>query len=88
MELSYTHRLFADIDAQMKGSMSLFDYGFREGTAPRRDTLEALQGSLGYNLRNRTRVALNYEWARRESPAFEERNYDRRRIFVSWLFPF
>lgn len=87
-ELSYTHRLFGEVDVQLKGSLSLFDYGFRQGVAPRRDTLKAVSGSLGYNLRNRTRIALNYEWARRESPAFEERNYDRRRIFGSWMFPF
>lgn len=86
--LSYTHRLFNQVDFQLRGSKSVFDYGFREGTAPRRDTLEAAAASLGYNLRNRTRIALNYEMSRRQSPAFEERNYDRSRVYFSWAFAF
>ncbi len=88
VNLSYTHRLFGSVDAQVRGSKSLFDYGFREGTAPRRDTLEAVAGSLGYNVRNRTRIALNYENARRRSPAFSQRNYDRRRLYLSWSVAF
>lgn len=85
---SYTHRLFGDIDFQARGSKSLFEYGFREGLPERTDTLESVAASIGYNIRNRTRVALNYEYARRQSPAFEERNYDRGRIYLSWLYAF
>lgn len=88
VNLSYTHRLFGEVDLQARGSRSLFDYGFREGVVPRRDTLEAWGGSLGYNLRNRTRIALNYEMARRRSPAFAERNYERERVYISWAYAF
>jgi len=86
--LAYTHRLFGEIDAQVRASKSWFDYGFREGSPARQDTLESAGASLGYNLRNRTRVSLNYELSRRRSPAFEERNYDRRRVFLSWMYAF
>jgi len=48
----------------------------------------AAGGSLGYNLRNRTRIAVNYEYARRRSVEIVSRNYDRRRIFLSWSFTF
>jgi hypothetical protein len=84
--LSYTHRLFGEVDLQGKIARSVFDYSARETEPPRKDSLDTAAGSLGYNLRNRTRIALNYEYARRRSPAFAARNYQRRRIFVSWLF--
>ena len=86
--LSYTHRLFGDVDAQVRGSRSSFKYDARETLPSHTDTLEMAAGSLGYNLRNRTRVALNYEYALRRSPAFSQRNYVRRRAYLSWLFAF
>lgn len=88
MLLSYTHRILGDVDAQVRGSKSLFDYGFRAGLPARRDTLDSVAGSVGYNLRNRTRISLNYEVARRRSPAFAQRNYDRTRAFITWLYAF
>jgi hypothetical protein len=88
LRLSYTHRIFTDIDVQLNGSVSRFEYGYREGLPPREDELSSVAGSLGYNLRNRTRVGLNYELARRRSPAFATRNYDRTRIFLSWQYAF
>ncbi len=84
--LSYTHRLFAEIDAQVRGGRSVFNYGFREGSPDRDEHLDSGAVSLGYNLRNRTRIALNYELARRRSPLVVERNYDRTRVYVSWLY--
>ena len=86
--LSYTHRLFGARDFQVRGSKSWFDYGFREGTVPRTDTLDAVAAGVGYNLRNRTRISVNYEFAKRRSPAYLERNYDRTRIYLSWDYAF
>jgi len=86
--LVYTHRLFGRVDIQGKGSRSWFDYSASETEAAHDDTLDTVAGSLGYNLPNRTRVGLNYEYARRRSPALADRNYERRRIFLSWLFAF
>ena len=86
--LAYTHRLFGEIDAQVRGGRSLFDYSARETMPAHKDTLDIAAGSLGYNLRNRTRIALNYEYSKRRSPAITSRNYDRRRIYLSWLFAF
>jgi hypothetical protein len=31
-------------------------------------------------------MALNYEFQRRRSPAYPERNFDRRRVYFSWQF--
>ena len=86
--LVYTQRLFGDVDLQGRVARSVFDYSARESEVPHEDTLDTAAGSLGYNLRNRTRIALNYEYARRRSPAIAERNYQRRRVFLSWLFAF
>ena len=84
--LVYNHRLFGNIDAQVRGGRASFGYGFREGVPPHTDTLDTVEGGVGYNLRNRTRVSFNYEYARRRSPALADRNYDRRRVFLSWTF--
>ena len=86
--VSYTHLLFGNLDAQVRGSYSLFDYEARETEPAHTDTLDQWGGSVGYNLRNRTRIALNYENARRRSPAFSDRNYERRRVYLSWMFAF
>ena len=86
--LSYTHRLFGAVDLQAKVARSLFDYSARATEPPHKDTLDTAGGSLGYNLRNRTRISMNYEYSRRRSPAFSARNYQRRRIYLSWLFAF
>lgn len=86
--LSYTHRLFYGVDVQVRGSRSAFNYGNREGAPPRQDSLDLASGGVGYNLRNRTRVSLNYEYTRRRSPAIAERNYDKRRVYASWTYAF
>lgn len=87
-QISYTNRLFGDVDAQVRLGRSVFDYNARIDAPPRTETNDTAAGSLGYNLRNRTRVAVNYEIARRRSPEKPARNYDRRRIYLSWLFAF
>ena len=84
----YTQRLIGQVDLQGQASHSSFDYGRRAGAEDRQDTLESYNGNLGYNLRNRTRVAMNYEYARRRSPSIAERNYIRRRIYLSWMVAF
>jgi hypothetical protein len=86
--LTYTHRLFGAVDVQGRVARSLFDYSARATEPPHKDTLDSAAGSLGYNLRNRTRIALNYEYSRRRSPALSARNYQRRRVYLSWLFAF
>lgn len=86
--LSYTHRLFGAVDAQARGGKSFFDYGYRAGLAAHQDSLDIAGASVGYNLRNRTRISLNYEFSRRRSAELPERNYDRRRAYAAWTFAF
>ena len=85
---SYTHQLFGEVDAQVKGGKSFFDYGFTETSPARQDKLDLVGGSVGYNFRNRTRLSLNYELARRRSPQLSERNYDRRRVYLAWALAY
>src|SRR5204863_5564352 len=86
--ISYTQRLGGQWDAQVRGSAAQYEYDAQETTPAHTDTLDSAGGSLGYNLRNRSRLAVNYEFSRRRSPALPERNYERRRIYLSWLFAF
>jgi len=86
--LSYTHRLFGGVDAQVMGSKSRFDFGYTETSPARQETLDIVSASVGYNLRNRTRISVNYEFAKRRSPELLERNYDRRRAFLAWNFAY
>ncbi len=86
--VAYTHRLFGAVDAQVLGTHAAFDYEARPTLPAHTDTLDSAGASVGYNLRNRTRIALNYEYARRRSPVYAERNYERRRAFLSWQFAF
>jgi hypothetical protein len=86
--VAYTHRLFGNVDAQIGGTWASFDYDARESVPSHTDSYQSVVGSVGYNLRNRTRIAVNYEDAHRRSPALAERNYERRRAFLSWQFAF
>lgn len=86
--IAYTHRLFGDIDVQAIGTKSWLDYGFKEGVEERTDTTESLGASFGYNLRNRTRISLNYEISKRRSPVNFNQNYDRTRIYLSWAYAY
>ena len=88
VNLTYNHRLFGEVDAQVHGGYGQFQYGFRAGVPAHTDTLETVDGGVGYNLRNRTRISINYEYARRRSPALAERNYDRKRAFLAWSYAF
>jgi hypothetical protein len=82
--LGYTQRLFGNVDIGVSGSKTNFEYGATSASPEREDKLDSVLGGVGYNLPNRTRISVNYEYARRRSPEIQERNYDRRRVFLAW----
>ncbi len=86
--VGYTQRLFGDVDVNVTGSKSTFDYGATATSPEREDKLDSVLGGVGYNLPNRTRISVNYEYARRRSDQLAERNYDRRRVFLAWNLAF
>lgn len=86
--IGYSQRLAGAWDLLVTARRSLSDYGFRDGLPARTDTTDALSGGLGYNLANRTRIAVSYEYSRRRSPALPNQNYEGRRTFLSWTYAF
>lgn len=86
--LSYTHRLFGEVDFQLRGYKSWLKYGYSEATPARQDTVAGAAAGFGYNLKNRTRISLNYEVSERRSPAFPGRNFERTRVYLSWAYAF
>lgn len=86
VSLSYTNRLVGDVDAQVFGSKSIFQYGFTERSPDRQDELDSIGAGVGYNLPNRTRISLNFDYSRRRSLQLRERNYDRQRVYLAWTF--
>ena len=86
--LSYTHRLFGEVDFQLRGYKSWLNYGYSEATPARQDTVAGAAAGFGYNLKNRTRISLNYEVSERRSPAFPGRNFERTRVYLSWAYAF
>jgi hypothetical protein len=88
INVGLTYRFVGAIDGQVVGARSSFEYDARAGLPARTDRLDMVGGSLGYNLRNRTRIALNYESQRRRSPEVPRRNQERQRVYVSWAYAF
>lgn len=88
VNIAYTHRLFGAVDAQVRGGRAWFEYDALLDEPAHTDTYQVVAGSIGYNLRNRTRIALNLERERRSSPSILLRNYERRRAYLSWVFAF
>jgi hypothetical protein len=82
-----THRLFGPLDIQARYDATRLQYGQREGIGDRRDSLQSYGGGFGYTLKDRTRIGINYEYARRRSTLPEAR-YKRPRLFVSWSHVF
>jgi hypothetical protein len=87
-DASYTHRLAGGFDATAGGAWDRMSYGHRTGLPDRLDTARALTAGVGYNFRDRSRLGLNYEWARRRSDGEVLLNYSRTRLFASWAFTF
>ena len=87
--LAYTHRLFGEVDVQVRGGDGRSSTTAPAPTVrPTRTRWIRSDGSVGYNLRNRTRIVVNYEFARRRSPAFADEITIAGASFSSWLFAF
>jgi hypothetical protein len=86
--VSYTHFLFDKTDAQVRGGKSFYNYGYSVGSPERQDKFDVFGAGVGYNLPNRTRVSVNYEYSRRFSAELPDRNYERRRAYLAWSIAF
>jgi hypothetical protein len=87
-DLTYTHRLFGGWDVQGRGASTRMNYGVARSDGGRVDHLRMIGAGVGYNFADQSRAGLAYEWSRRSSDVRPDRNYDRRRVFVSWAYTF
>lgn len=84
--LTVTQQVVGDLDVQALGGRQAMSYrasGIDGET--RRDTAEFVGAGLGYRIRDNARLAVNWEYSRRQS-ALSQRQYERRRVFASLTF--
>lgn len=86
--LTYTQRLFGAWDLQGRAGRSWLDYGAAQLEGARNDHVDTYAVGLGYNLQDRSRLGLNYEYTERSAPARADRRFDRQRIYGSWTYEF
>lgn len=85
---TYTQRIFRGFDVQLVAGRAWLEYGRREGLESMADRVETYSGGVGYNLRDQSRLGVNYEYQRRVSTSEAGRAYLRRRLFTSWTYSF
>lgn len=81
--LTVTQPLVGNLDVQaLVGRQTLSYRSAGVGGDTRRDTAEIVGAGLGYRIRENARLAVNWEYSRRQSP-LDQRQYERRRLFAS-----
>ena len=84
--LTVTQQLFGSLDVQALGGRQTLSYrAAGVDGATRRDTAELVGAGLGYRIRDNTRLAVNWEYSRRQS-ALNQRQYEKRRVLASLTF--
>ncbi len=87
--ISVTQRLFGPLDVQAIGQREQLVYRPLDtvNLQPDHAWIDVGTLSTGWNLKDRSRIGINYEVKQRRSP-YTDRNYNRRRIFGSWTYGF
>lgn len=89
VDLTVTQRVLGAWDLQVRGGRRWLDYTRpTEGAGRRQDRVDAIAAGIGYNLRDRSRVGLQWEYTERGAPLRPDRRYDRQRIYGSWTYEF
>lgn len=84
--LTLTHQLVGMLDVQAVGGRQTLSYRTAgEAGESRQDRVETLGAGLGYRIRERTRLAVNWEATRRQSD-LDDRQYKKRRVYASLTF--
>jgi len=82
--VTVTTELVGPFDVRGTATRQLLAYrAFRGAERPGDDTVTGYGGGFGYRLRERLRLGVNAEWARRDSDLASDREYRNRRIFAS-----
>ncbi len=89
LAFTYTQRLGGPWDVQGRAGRSWLDYRLSARSPDaRNEHVDTYAAGVGYNLQDRSRIGLSYEYAERSAPTRADRRYDRRRIFGSWTYEF
>lgn len=88
LAVTYTQRVVGAWDVQGRGGRHWLDYKASAVSPGRGDRVDTYAAGVGYNLQDRSRIGLSYEYTDRNSPQRADRRYDRRRIFGSWTYEF
>jgi hypothetical protein len=83
-DVTWTQRVAGPYDAQVRLSREWLDYA----VSSFHPVVGGYQIGVGYNLRDTSRISVNFEYAERAAEDRPERQYDRRRIFTSYTYGF
>ncbi len=88
-ESTINQRLFGPLDIQVNGRYEQLDYRSLEAfhLRPDRSRIDSVGYSAGWNLKDRSRIAVNVERTRRRS-TLPDASYARRRVFLNWTYGF
>ena len=86
-EVDFIQRIRGPIDAQVRGAISQLRYDSAVDGARFTDVVRSFMAGVGYNFDDRSRVAVHFEYAQRDSESIV-REYDRRRYFASYTQSF
>ena len=88
---TWTTLIGGPFDVKVSGTRQGLDYRYAERSDARasNDIYSAYGGGVGYRLRQRMRLGIDAEWARRSSDRTSSREFHNRRIFasLSWGVP-
>ncbi len=87
-DLTYTHRVTGGWDLQGRVAATRMSYADSQTPGDRVDHLRIIGGGVGYNFADQSRLGLSYEWWARSSDDRPDRDYDRRRFYLSWTYTF
>jgi hypothetical protein len=82
--VTWTQRISGAYDAQVRLSREWLDYAVSSSNP----VVNGYQIGVGYNLRDTSRISVNFEYAERVVEESPDRRYDRRRIFTSYTYGF
>jgi hypothetical protein len=83
-DVTLTYRVAGPYDAQIRASRQWLDYAL-EADDP---VVNGYSAGLGYNMRDNSRIGINFEYAERVADERPDLRFDRRRIYASYTYGF
>lgn len=86
-DVNFVQRLFGPVDTQLRVGLGGLRYDRALMADAFNDTVRSVMTGVGYNFEDRSRFAVHFEYAERDSE-LETREYSRRRYFASYTQSF